>query len=440
MSNWATPELNARLDAAFARAPAVGKWPFIWRTVCPPEGISIDALKQHFYKLQRQRGIVGPRSQRAAEAAVPDVAPDELAHQHQAPTPLSEAEMVALFRVDLTRWQVTALEHRTYHAGAKGPDGEIVTAPLYITRLRCKPLPGAESLVALADGLIADIRAAGASRPQEPPPLTPSGKYSLTVNTPDLHLGKLAYAPEAGATYDIAHAEEAARSGVEDLFEQTGSLPVEEVVVPIGNDLMQTDNLESTTTGGTRVDSDSRYHKMFRRACAISIWTAERAVRVAPVRIIIVPGNHDRLGAFHVGEVLAATFADHRFITVDNRPQLRKYHRYGQTLIGYTHGSEEKLADLPLIMLNEAKADMAATTCHEWHIGHFHRRREFRFTAGDTFHGVVVRVLSSLSAADAWHYNKGFVGAPRVAEAFWYHREDGFRGYTQSRVVQAGAA
>lgn len=399
-----------------------------------PPTVTPDAVRLRFQKLQRQQGILGPRSH---VRLTPDPPPpaDEPAHQHAGPAPLSELDMIALFRVDTMRWEVVGLEHRTYAAGAKGPDGELVTSPLYITRLRCRRIAGAETLDALGKDLLADIAAVGAQRPRVKPRVSPTADHLLEIAPMDLHIGKLSWPEETGQAYDIAHAESAFVAAIEDLLAKTSTVPVEEIIIPIGNDLLHVDNLENTTTSGTRMDADSRYHKMFRKAHALMAWAAERCVERAPVKLIVVPGNHDRLGAFHVGEVLAAQFSDHRFIDVQNGPALRKYHHYGTTLLGFTHGSEEKHADLPLIMAQEQSDQWAQSTCREWHLGHFHKRKEMRFTAGDSFAGVVVRVLPSLSAADAWHAAKGFIGQRRAVEAYVFHKTDGYVGHFQSRVV-----
>jgi hypothetical protein len=40
----------------------------------------------------------------------------------------------------------------------------------------------------------------------------------------------------------------------------------------------------------------------------------------------------------------------------------------------------------------------------------------------ETYGGVVVRTLMSLSSTDAWHFRKGYVGNQRAAEAYLYDR------------------
>jgi hypothetical protein len=112
----------------------------------------------------------------------------------------------------------------------------------------------------------------------------------------------------------------------------------------------------------------------------------------------------------------------------------RKYVEYGTNLIGFVHGDEIKAASLPLLMAQDNPVAWSRTRVREWHIGHFHARRETRFTAGDTIGGVSVRVLPSLCSADAWHAMKGYVGNSRAMEAYLWHHERGYTGHFSSNV------
>ena len=53
-------------------------------------------------------------------------------------------------------------------------------------------------------------------------------------------------------------------------------------------------------------DADSLLAMSHARARAMMSWAIRRCAEVAPVEVPIVPGNHDSLAAFHIGEVLAA--------------------------------------------------------------------------------------------------------------------------------------
>jgi DNA repair exonuclease SbcCD nuclease subunit len=161
----------------------------------------------------------------------------------------------------------------------------------------------------------------------------------------------------------------------------------------------------------------------------------DRLMLVAPVKVLVVPGNHDRANALKLGVVLDAWYRNTDRVEVDAGPDLRKYEPYGVNLIGFTHGSEEKHADLPLTMAQEKPAEWARALHKEWHLGHFHKRKQQNFTAGDTHGGVPVRILPSLSGTDAWHYMKGYVKGQRAAEAYLWSFDNGYAGHFSSNVL-----
>lgn len=353
------------------------------------------------------------------------------------PKALSEQEMLALFQVDTTRWEPNKLSHNIWEQGAKGPDGELLTQPLCQTTLTLKRIEGAEGLVALGREILSDVR--DAAPPKGPFVLVKvKGTYCQEIDPMDLHLGKLGWKPETESSdYDITIAMRDAQAAADDLFAKTAAFDLAEVVIPFGNDEQHTDNARSETTSGTRVDSDSRFHKMFREAVRWRIWLIRRSLQRAPlVHALTVPGNHDFLGAFTVGEVVRAYFTNEPRVRFDNEPPTRKYHRFGNTLLGYTHGSEEKHTDLPLIMATERPHDWAETVFHEWRLGHLHTKRMTRFLAIQSHGGVGLRVIQSLSGTDAWHAKKGYIGNRRAMESFIHHIEEGEVGAFISRLPQ----
>lgn len=295
----------------------------------------------------------------------------------------------------------------------------------------------------LREELLEDIRAEARERPVSPRLIQapPTSGILREVSPVDLHVGKLAWGEETGnADYDIRIAEQVFTAAIDELIARTRPLNPELSVLVVGNDLLQTDNLQGTTTSGTYVDTDTRYIKSFRRARKINSWAIRRLAESSPVHVVIVPGNHDRLTAFHLGEVLEAEFKDDPNVVVDNAPTLRKYLRWGSSLLGWTHGSDEKAADLPLIMATERPLDWAESIHREWHVGHLHKAKETRYTAGDSFNGVRVRILPSLCAPDAWHVQRGYVGERRAAECYLWQKDTGYWGHYSSNVPEEAQA
>lgn len=247
--------------------------------------------------------------------------------------------------------------------------------------------------------------------------------YMLELSIPDLHAGRLAWGRETGGPdYDLHIAERTLHRAVETLLARSSQHRYDKVLAIIGDDLLHADNLEGTTTKGTRVDVDSRHHKVY--TAMRQAWTSaiERIVAdVAPVHAVINPGNHDEVSTLHLGDSLACWFHASPHVTVDAEPTERKYVEYGQVLLGITHGDTGKPETWVRLMPVEAREAWGRTRYREIHTGHFHKE----MAVLDEITGVKVRLLPSLAPPDAWHAQHGFVGNTPAAEAFHWHADDG---------------
>jgi hypothetical protein len=257
-------------------------------------------------------------------------------------------------------------------------------------------------------------------KPEPLPRLT--DPHLCVLDLVDVHFGKLAWGAETGQDYDLRIASEVYRDAVRTLLARASAYPVDEFLIPLGSDFLHVDNEGGTTTAGTPQDVDGRLAKVIEAAELAVLHAVEEAASRAKVVVRWIPGNHDRVLSYMLARIVAARFAGHPRVTVDVSPRHRKYHRFHRTLIGLTHGNEEKPSLLPTLMAQEAPDDWAETSCREWHVGHLHRSRELSTLPLDTHGGVPVRTLRSLSGVDAWHYRKGFVGTTRAAEAWFYDR------------------
>lgn len=257
----------------------------------------------------------------------------------------------------------------------------------------------------------------------------------LEIDVADHHFGKLCWAAETGESYDIKIAKQTYIDAVKDLLDKTSHLNIEKIMMPIGSDLFNSDGIGNTTTSGTPQDDDSRWTKIFRVASETLIEVIDMCTVVADVDVLIIAGNHDRASCFYAGEFLYAWYRNNENVTIENEPTLRKYYRYGKTLIGFTHGSEERQDSLPLLMAREAKEDWSKCDFHEFHVGHLHKKKLTKYIAGDTFNGVIVRILESLTASDFWHYSKGYVKGIRAAVCIVYNKDVGYIGEFCSRLI-----
>lgn len=240
----------------------------------------------------------------------------------------------------------------------------------------------------------------------------------------DLHVGKMAWAEETGENYNSAEAVKRYVTANEVLLGRVDISRIERIVVPLGNDMAHIDNRHGTTINGTQQDTDSRYFKMIRTIKNMCISTIDRFLDIAPVDIVIISGNHDFSTMFNIGEILDAYFHHNKYVNVINTASSRKFYQYGQNSFMFTHGDEEKIADLPQIFAASNPTLWADTRFRQIQIGHFHKKKTMSHLTIDSFPGVEVKILSSLSGTDAWHYRKGYI-SPKKAEALMFHAQEG---------------
>ena len=238
----------------------------------------------------------------------------------------------------------------------------------------------------------------------------------------DLHGGKLCWGRETGhGNYDLRIAVDTYWRALEELLARSSHLAFERIILPIGNDTLNSDNDEGTTTKGTPQDNDSRHFKVFQAMREMYVRAGRRLREIAPVRIVVMPGNHDRESALMLGDALSCWFHGDRWVEVDTEPRYRKYERYGRNLIEYQHGDRGKPEQWVQVMPIEAeRLGLWGGSVHrEIHAGHYHREAVIEIN------GVKVRQLPSLTPPDAYHALNGYVGNTPGAQAFHWHAEDG---------------
>jgi hypothetical protein len=213
-------------------------------------------------------------------------------------------------------------------------------------------------------------------------------------------------------------------------------------VFPIGNDFFNSDNQFNTTTKGTPQDEDLRWQKTYDLGCKLIVDAIMmlKATGVS-IKVPVIPGNHDQEKSYYLGSFVKAWFRDDQQVTIDNSAMTRKYIEWGEVMLGYTHGNEEKENSLPMLMATEEKQMWGRTSYHEWHLGHFHKKRNVKFTVMDKAqvlneeHAVTVRYLSSLTGTEEWHYKKGYVGTTKAGEAFIWNDKTGLIGHLNANFV-----
>jgi len=343
----------------------------------------------------------------------------------------TEADMRELAALSEERWECVDFRVNSWPTTAR-ESGQWFRYDNVHTTGRFKPNQAVIDAEAVIADLVADMRQYSPSyspiryvRPGE------AERHMLELFVADHHIGLLAWNEETGEDYDSDLAENILRYALGRMMERASGFPVDKVLLPLGNDWMHTDATDNgkggQTTAGTPQDVDTRYQKMFRRARRMAVMLIDEVRQLAPVEVVVVPGNHDTERMFFLGDALHGWYRLDESVTIRNSAAKNQYVRYGNTLIGLTHGHEQKDKDLPLTMATEAAEDWAATEWREWHTGHLHKKRETQYVPVVEDQGVRVRVMPSLVARDAWHASKGY-RHKRACEAYLWHHSEGYAG------------
>jgi len=250
-------------------------------------------------------------------------------------------------------------------------------------------------------------------------------KHLLVIDIADLHVGKLADPTETGDEYNSDIAIKRALEGVQGILDKASGFPIDKILFIIGNDVLHVDGATNTTTSGTKQDVDGMWYKNYGLARDLYVKIIEMLVTVADVHITHNPSNHDFISGFMLADSIYCWFRNHKNITFDVSNNHRKYFVYGKNLIGSSHGDGAKMADMPLLMANEAPKEWADTYYRYIYLHHIHHKDVTKFKSGKDYQGVTVEYMRSPSGTDSWHHKSGYCHAPKAIEGAIHSKEFG---------------
>jgi hypothetical protein len=242
--------------------------------------------------------------------------------------------------------------------------------------------------------------------------------HLLVIDIADLHIGKLATAFETGEDYNSQIAVKRAKDGLQGILNKSEGFYIDKVLFVAGNDILHTDNTKRTTTAGTPQDTDGMWYDNFIMAKNLYIELLEKLLSFAEVEVVYNPSNHDFTHGFFLMQLIEAHFANS---TINFNVNLlhRKAFKYGNNLIGTTHGDGAKIENLPLLLATEFPILWSETKHRYIYSHHVHHK-----TSKD-FIGVTFETLRSPSGSDSWHHKNGYTGVPKAVEGYIHHKEFG---------------
>ncbi len=351
----------------------------------------------------------------------------------------TEAEALAASEIDLTVWTPTKIEIRHYPIPTA--DGVVQGSYVKIGCVKKNPHTTPDALEAAVErGVAAGVGLFLAARP---PIRYTRPRLLRTRIITDLHIGGYAWCKSTGGdNWDIHTALTTATASNGHLDAQVPDEATETLLAFLG-DLAHFDTPKGTTTGGTQLDLDSRVDLMLEALTSYAVETVAREAERRPVTVLMVPGNHDNILARALRRLLITVFKPHRNVTVLEQYTPRQYHRFGDTLLGFTHGdgNRERIAAAMAHECGNLRLWDGAK-CRELHLGHVHHESAKQKTlyGTESLRGVVVRTHVALTAQDQYHTDEAWVGSTRGMSDYYYHHDGALVQTTRATPHLLGVA
>ncbi len=258
-----------------------------------------------------------------------------------------------------------------------------------------------------------------------------NNELMLELCLPDIHIGRLCWSPSDGDDYDLKIAEKLVFEAVEDMVAKADNFgQYAKICLWIGGDFLNVDNENNTTTASTPQSVDSRFPKVFKKGKDILITVIDNLKQIAPVDVIVTRGNHDSNSLFHMGELLEAYYHKDANVNIENSPAPRKYYRFGQNLIQFSHGDKVGLKKLPSIAAAESP-DWSDCKFREIHTAHRHHEELMVSESA----GCKTRILNTIAGVDEYHSTHGYVKNLRCVQSFIWDRENGLQAMIYSNPI-----
>jgi hypothetical protein len=254
--------------------------------------------------------------------------------------------------------------------------------------------------------------------PLIPPPSVTDTDLLSVYPIADQHNGLLAWGRETGESYDLKIGEERLRSCMARLVAQSPSSQ-HAIILNLGDWQHTNDDKNMTPGHGNILDADSRYFKILTAGVILMQDCIELALQKhGQVMVVNVPGNHDPHASIALTLSLSSFYRNNPRVRIHDQPADYFFHRFGNTLIGATHGHRTKPADMAMAMAVRCRSDWGLTKYHVMYYGHIHH--ETVKEVGD----VRVESFQTLAANDAWHHAGGYCSGKSIT-SITFHRDDG---------------
>lgn len=323
-------------------------------------------------------------------------------------------EMLIAHGMDPSMWEVLSCKSNFWQQQKKG--GQILN--LYQSKISVKPL---SNVISFEDIKKDFDKLQNKYKPYEKRNRSNNGKYLYEINIADLHLGRFASLLETGDFLNTNVARQRFFEVIDKECERIETLGdnVEKILFVWTNDFFNSDGISRATTGGTPQDTDKKWQELYLAGVHMLVQAIDKLSTYAPVKTFYIASNHSRQTDFYAICYLNAWFRNYDNVDIDIDPSPRYYERYGVNLIGFAHSYYEKKQNLPHLMQIERPKDWGDTKYREYHLAHYHSEKV------EEKGGIIFRWLPSVTGADTWSLDCGYIGAVKRSYSFVYDKEKG---------------
>tara|TARA_A100001037_G_scaffold46213_3_gene37535 strand:- start:2612 stop:3781 length:1170 start_codon:yes stop_codon:yes gene_type:complete len=256
----------------------------------------------------------------------------------------------------------------------------------------------------------------------KPPKQTIADLCNVYVIT-DYHYGMMAWAPEAGETWNIETAHTTLINCYNQMLASSPNASMG-ILAQLG-DMLHTDSMvPATPTSGHILDQDTRYQNIVRNVihtlrCIVDMMLKKHDT----VHVIQGEGNHDISSSVWLREMFASFYENEPRVTVDTNPLPYYAYQFGDVMLAFHHGHLRKPKDLASVFAAQYPQMWGKTSHRYAHCGHLHHKVEVENA------GMTVTQHRTLSPKDSYAARGGYHSI-RAAECRTYSRKHGEVGTT----------
>jgi hypothetical protein len=240
----------------------------------------------------------------------------------------------------------------------------------------------------------------------------------LIVPIADFHYGLYSDKLTTGNDYNLEIAEKYYYHTLSDIKSRCNNQKFEKVLFIVGNDFINFDNLNNTTTKGTPQDSTGSWFTVVEKATQLIINGIDLLTEIAPVDVLYVPSNHDLHTMFGIMQTIKAWYKNDENVSIDTSPLPRKYYKFGKTLLPLSH--DIKVKEALKIITTEAKGNW--TDCEHiiCMLAHLHQEMIY-----DKQGYLEILRLPTISGWSRWTNQQGYVQSDKKNQCFVINGDDG---------------